>query len=548
MKLVSVAQMQEIEREAVEAGLSYDQMMENAGSNLAAVIAGELADLEFKNILGLVGSGNNGGDTLVALSILSQLGWTSTAYLVKARPKDDPLVDRFQSSGGILYLASDDLKDAQFPHLTELVQTCSVLLDGVLGTGTKLPLKKEIADVLGAVGNTLDDLEELPVVIAVDCPSGVDNDTGETSPQTIIADLTVTMAAVKQGLLKFPASVYAGELTVVGIGLEKLPAPLGAWDSLSRLVVDEEMVAEALPYRANDAHKGTFGTALIVAGSLNYTGAVVLAGEAAYRSGAGLVTLAVPSPLHLALAGTFPEATWLLLPHEMGVVSENAANIVRDNLSRATAMLVGPGFGIEETTRSFLQKLLITGTPHRKGSIGFVSSQSKTADKELEKVELPRLVIDADGLKLLAKIEDWPKKLPERTVLTPHPGEMAVLTGLDKDEIQADRIAVAEKYAKEWGHIVVLKGAFTVIAEPGGSTAVVPIASAALARAGTGDVLAGLIVGLRAQGVEAFSAALSAAWIHAEAGLQAAEDLGSTASVLAGDVLGAVPEVMSRVS
>lgn len=548
MKLVSVAQMQQIEREAVEAGLSYEQMMENAGSNLAAVIAGELGDLELTDILGLVGPGNNGGDTLVALSILSQLGWTATAYVVKGRQKDDPLIDRFQSSGGTLYLASDDLKEAQYPHLTELIQTCSVLLDGLLGTGTRLPLKKEIADILSAVGETLDDLEELPIVIAVDCPSGVDNDTGEASPQTLMADLTVTMAAVKQGLLKFPASIYAGELTVVGIGLEKLPAPLAALDSLTRLVVDEEMVAEALPFRANDAHKGTFGTALIVAGSLNYTGAVVLAGEAAYRSGAGLVTLAVPSPLHLALAGSFPEATWLLLPHEMGVVSENAANLVRDNLSRATAMLIGPGFGTEETTRIFLQKLLTSAAPHRKGSIGFVPSESKSTGKEQDKVELPKLVIDADALKLLAKIEDWPHKLPERTVLTPHPGEMAALTGLDKDEIQADRIAIAEKYAKEWGHIVVLKGAFTVIAEPGGSSAVVPVASAALARAGTGDVLAGLIVGLRAQGVEAFSAALAAAWIHAEAGLQAAEDLGSTASVLAGDVLGAVPEVMSRVS
>ena len=158
---------------------------------------------------------------------------------------------------------------------------------------------------------------------------------------------------------------------------------------------------------------------------------------------------------------------------------------------------------------------------------------------------LPPLVIDADGLKLLARLPDWPSRLSPQAVLTPHPGEMAVLTGLTLEEVQADRIGTAERFAHLWGHIVVLKGAFTVIASPAGKTAVIPVATPALARAGTGDVLAGLIAGLRAQGVGAFEAAAAGAWIHAQAGLRAAEKLGSTACVLAGDVLEAVAGVMS---
>jgi NAD(P)H-hydrate epimerase len=277
-------------------------------------------------------------------------------------------------------------------------------------------------------------------------------------------------------------------------------------------------VREILPPRPLDAHKGTFGTVLVVAGSVNFTGAALLAGKAAYRSGTGWVTMAVPEPLHAALAGHFPEAPWLLLPHEHGFISASSAEVVLSNLGKPTAILLGPGFGLEPTTCQFLANLL---TP-----------------------TLPPLVIDADGLKLLAKLEDWPSRLPAQAVLTPHPGEMAVLTGLSLERIQGDRIGVAEQFAHLWEHVVVLKGAFTVIASPVGKTAVIPVATPALARAGTGDVLAGLIVGLRAQGVEAFEAAAAGAWIHAQAGLRAAEKLGSTACVLAGDVLEAVPEVM----
>lgn len=521
MKLVTVAEMQAIEREANATGFSYAMMMENAGRGLAEVVDQVYSQKKAEGVLGLVGSGNNGGDTLVALAYLAGWGWMATAYLARPRPEEDPLVERLIQAGGVVVSAGED---AFGEHLVELIENHAVLLDGVLGTGIRLPLKPEVAGVLNAARQKLPRMAIPPAVVAVDCPSGVDCDTGEAAAEVIPANLTVTMAAVKAGLLKFPAFEYVGELRMVGIGLPDGGMGLEAWQAIRHTVVDSSLVEKILPDRPGDAHKGTFGTAMVVAGSMNYTGAALLAGEAAYRIGAGLVTLAIPEPLHAALAGKLVEATWLPLPTTQGGIAARAAGLLLENLERVTAILVGPGFGLLPETGEFVSNLIAGGAAGQ---------------------ALPGLVLDADGLKLLARIPQWQQKLPASTVLTPHPGEMAVLTGLSREAIQADRVNTAVRFAREWGHVVVLKGAFTVVAAPDGQASMIPVATAALARAGTGDVLAGLIVGLRAQGVLAFPAAVAGAWIHAQAGLRAAEILGGKAAVLAGDVLAAVPGVLA---
>lgn len=535
MKLVTVSQMQAIEKEADASGLTYDQMMENAGQGLADLIYDLFEDDVETEIVGLVGPGNNGGDTLIALSELAQEGWKARAFLIK-RKKDD-LVKRFVEAGGEILSG-----ETAFEKLAEAIENADVLLDGVLGTGVKLPLKKDVAQFLSEVNDLLDGMEQAPLVVAVDCPSGVDCDTGEIADEAIAADLTVTMAAVKQGLLKLPAFEYVGDLEVVDIGLSD---DLTALKDITVGVAEVDSVAAMLPNRPLESHKGTFGTALIAAGSVNYTGAALLAGESAYRVGAGLVTMAVPAPVHAALAGRFPEATWVLLPHEMGVISAASAEVLAKNFDRASALLIGPGFGMENTTKEFIENLVegkysAKKTPQR---IGFIHQEADKAEENSSK--LPALVFDADGLKLLGQIKDWYTKIPAPAVLTPHPGEMAGLTELSKELIQEKRLEIASQYAKIWGHVVVLKGAFTVIASPDGRSTVIPVATPALARAGTGDVLAGLIVGLRAQGLEAYEAAVAGAWIHAQAGLYAADDLGNTASVLAGDVLNSVSDVIS---
>lgn len=537
MKLLSVQEMRQVESQADASGLSYSQMMENAGQSLAEIIQLRIKPGNSeRSVLALVGPGNNGGDALVALSHLASWGWMVTAYLVKPR-QDDPLVERVEKTGKII---THTAKDAR-KKLAEAIQNTHVILDGILGTGAKPPLRPDISDVLDFVQQQIAQAKIQPFVVAVDCPSGVDCDTGEAPVNALKADLTVTMAAAKRGLFRFPSASLVGEVLVASIG--ELDS-LAAWAKVNRYVATPSWVREILPKRPDDAHKGTFGTALICAGSVNYTGAALLAGQAAYRIGTGLVTIAIPEPLYQTLAGQFPEATWLVLPDEMGVIAGKAAPVLLKNLGKATALLMGPGWGQEDSTLEFLDRLLdplraATGKP-----IGFsISSPSKR--EENASTSLPAIVMDADGLKLLTKIDNWNSRLPAPAVLTPHPGEMSILTGLSREEIATDRISVAEKYADLWGHVVVLKGAFTIVAAPGGKTALIPFASAALARAGTGDVLAGLIAGLRAQGVEAFPAAVAGAWIHAQAGVLAARQYGNTASVLASDVLGQVSRVIT---
>ena len=542
MKLVSVAEMQAVEREANGSGLTYEMMMEQAGTGMAALVVEKYGHLVHRSALGLIGSGNNGGDTLVALASLAKDGWKASAYVVRPRTEDDPLIERVKEVGGQVQSIE---QDPDLVVLSKWVEQHAVIMDGILGTGIKLPLQGQVADVLRKTGQVLFASPERARVVAVDCPSGVDCDSGQVDSHCLAADLTVTMAAVKEGLMKFPANDYVGELRIASIGIADDDASSPSWQAIRRHVADSQLIRSNIPVRPRTAHKGTFGTAMIAAGSVNFTGAALLAGKAAYRIGAGLVTLAVPEPLHAILAGGFPEATWLLLPDETGVIAAGAAEVLLKNLDRATALLIGPGLGLEETTRHFMARLFDAGGSSGLATIGFV--KPAFIDRHPE-IKIPPLVIDADGLKLLARLPDWPHALPGPAILTPHPGEMSILSGLPIAELQADRVGAAERFAREWGHVIVLKGANTVVAGPDGDTTVIPVATPALARAGTGDVLAGLITGLRAQGVSAYPAAVTGAWIHAQCGLKAAQVLGSSASVLASDLLDQIAPILCELS
>jgi NAD(P)H-hydrate epimerase len=201
-------------------------------------------------------------------------------------------------------------------------------------------------------------------------------------------------------------------------------------------------------------------------------------------------------------------------------------------------VLIGPGLGLESATGAFIAELF--GRRSKSGERSGASAQASAGRS------LPPCVVDADGLKHLSALPGWPEALPDGTILTPHPGEMSLLTGGSKESIQAERLDAARRSAHEWGHIVVLKGAHTVIAEPAGRAMILPFATPALARAGTGDVLAGVIVGLRAQGVPAFSAAVLGGYLHGRAGELAAASLGTTASVLATDVAAALPRALAE--
>jgi NAD(P)H-hydrate epimerase len=517
MKYLSVDEMIKVEKTADAAGHSYADMMEAAGKGLAEVVQDVFGYLPEKRVVALIGSGNNGGDALVALDYLIRWGWKGTGLLLRPRKPTDSYVRRVVDQGGKIQEWGNS---PSLPKdISEELLGAEVLLDGVLGTGFKLPIRDPLDQMLISVKSLFSGEKEKPYIVAVDCPSGVDCDTGMVDEACLPADLTVTMAGVKQGMLMFPAYNYIGELEVVDIGL---PEDLPEMANITREVIGIDWIKDIIPVRPLDSHKGTFGTALIIAGSNNYPGASILAGEAAYRAGTGLVTVAVPESIYSGVIGSLPEATWLVLDDQDGGIAANGVSVVSDVMDQVSACLIGPGFGTRESTGFFLKELLTLK-------------------------DLPPLVIDADGLRLVSELEDWAKQVPARSVLTPHPGEMAHLSGMTVAEIQKDRVAAAERFSKQWDQIVVLKGAHTVISEPDGRTMILISADPALARAGSGDVLGGIIVGLIAQGVPPFEAAACGAWIHSQAGLMAADIIGSRAAVLAGDICRVIGTVIPDV-
>jgi hydroxyethylthiazole kinase-like uncharacterized protein yjeF len=513
MKYLTVSEMINIEKAAVARGYSYADMMEAAGRGLAEIVQDSYGYLPEKRIAALVGSGNNGGDALVALDYLINWGWKASVILIRPRALEDPLLKRVIERGGNI-LECIELPSNPDPIKKELLSV-GVLLDGVLGTGFRLPVREPMGQILNYVKSLLIENENRPFIVAVDCPSGMDCDTGKVDQVCLPADLTATMAGVKQGLLRFPAYIYVGELKMVDIGL---PEDLPEMADITREVVEFDWVKETIPGRPLDSHKGTYGTALIIAGSVNYPGAAILAGEAAYRAGTGLVNMAVPESIYSGVIGALPEAIWLVMDDQGGGISSSGVSRIADVLDQATSCLIGPGLGRRESTREFL-----------KGFFGLK--------------DLPPLVIDADGLRLTSELKDWLERVPERSVLTPHPGEMAYITGMTAAEVQENRLGTAERFSREWNQILVLKGAHTIVSEPGGRSMILISADPALARAGSGDVLAGMIAGLIAQGVPPFEAAACGAWIHAQAGSAAADLIGNPAAVLAGDICGMIGSV-----
>ena len=513
MKYLSVKEMISIELAANAVGHSYQAMMEAAGEGLAREVQERYSDLPEKQITALVGPGNNGGDALVALDYLNKWGWKTSAILAKNRPHPDNLADRVINSGTKLVDWSSRTPDID--QIAGEISGAQIILDSLLGTGIKLPLRGAIKELLERLNHILDVRQPQPLIIAVDCPSGVDCDTGEVDPSTLAADLTVTMGAVKKGLLEFPAYQYLGELCLVDIGV---PVDLPEMTQISREVLTVEWVKSILPARPANAHKGTFGAAMVIGGSEEFPGAPLLAGEAAYRAGAGLVRIAVPAAIYTGVIGILPEATWLRLEDQQGGISESAISQIVEHLDRMSSCLVGPGLGRLGWTGLFLNRLL-------------------------EQDSLPRLILDADALRLARVMKNWPGLIPKGSVLTPHPGEMAMLTGLELSAIQADRMGAAEKYSQEWEQIVVLKGTHTIIAEPSGRTFIYLGGNPGLATAGSGDVLAGVIAGMIAQGLPAFEAAAAGVWIHGQAGKMAGIRAGSPAAVLAGDINRCIGEI-----
>ena len=504
--------MREIEDRAEAGGVSKLLLMENAGLAVAEYIRGQVRNLVGMTVVVLVGPGNNGGDGLVAARHLDAWGARVTVCLCRENPSHQGKVEFLRGKRVSIIRLADDDGPAQ---LRESLQLTQIVLDAILGTGRSRPITGTTADALDLLRDARSSNPSLRL-FALDLPTGLDADSGAVDPKTVPSDVSLTLGNPKAGLYRFPGAEYAGRVEVLDIGIPRDLDREIAFDLMT-----DGWAQATLPARPMSGHKGSFGKALIVGGSSHYVGAPYLAATAAGRVGTGLVTLAVPQSLQMAVAAKAVEPTYLPLPEESpGVPRSDAAELIAEQVAGYQALLIGPGIGQADSTRQMVRRLLFeTGT-------------------------LPPLVVDADGLNIVASSsEAWWNEFTSEGILTPHPGEMARLTGLSTKDIQEHRVEIAVDSAVKWRKIVVLKGAFTVVAYPDGSSRLSPFANPAMATAGTGDVLAGTIAGLLAQGVAPEEAAALGVYLHGLAGQRATAKFGD-AGMLAGDLLPELPRAI----
>lgn len=573
--IVTTAPMRALEQATVDAGATWGGLMEQAGWGVAQVALRLLGGGRDRRVLVLVGPGNNGGDGLVVARHLHDAGAHVALYLWRrTHPETDGNWQHCRRRG---IVEQDAAADPQQTWLRSQVDQADLVVDALLGMGTTRPVTGTLAQIVEVVnatgrhgdmgaegqggrgaggqarahcmrppdplpaGGPVSERSERPYppVLSIDLPTGINSDTGAVLGVAIRADLTVATGLIKRGLLLHPGRGYAGALAIADIGIP--PTNLEA--IMSELLTDERARA-LLPARPAEAHKGTFGKVMVVAGSLHYPGAAALACAGAARVGAGLVTLAAGRTV-LGMGGRGPEVTLLPLPEgEWGAVGPNAVEELGKHMAGYAALLIGPGLGQADPTKQFIQRMLGLEQPKSRGRVGFLSGGDQPATEGGKPLDLPPTVLDADGLNLLAAIEDWPEHLPKgRLIFTPHPGEMRRL--LKVDELPDDLVDTTADAAQRWGQVLVLKGATTIIAGPDGRTLVHDGANPALATAGTGDVLAGAIAGLLAQGLAPFDAAALGVYLHAAAGARVRESLGDSGA-LASDLLLELPRAIKH--
>lgn len=507
MKVATAAEMREIDKTASEYfGIAGIVLMENAGASVARQVGSVLGDVAGKKVCVFAGKGNNGGDGFVAARHLFNEGAKVKVFLIC---EETAVSGDAQANLYILKQMGIDVmaivSDRDWDRVKIAANFADCLVDALVGTGFRGELHDDLArmvDIINRAGKR---------IIAVDIPSGVYADTGQVRNMAVKADYTVTFGLPKPGLLLYPGADYAGQLIIANISL---PPSLLASTQIRQSAATTALVKQIMPRRPTFAHKGSCGHVGVVAGSQGYTGAAALTASAALKTGAGLVTLGIGASLHNIMEVKLTEVMTKPLPEiGGGAISLKAVPYIFDMITHSDVLAIGPGLGRAEETANAIREIV------------------RGCDKPL--------VIDADGLYALAGHTDMLHDLESLAVLTPHPGEMARLMGLTPMQVNQDKIAVARKAAHDWGSIVVLKGAATVVAYPDGEVYINSTGNAGMATGGTGDVLTGVIASLLAQGLSSHDAAVAGVYLHGLAGDIAARagQIGMTA----GDVVRALP-------
>ncbi len=469
--------------------------MERAGVGMADAIRQRVPE---GRVVVVVGKGNNGGDGLVVARLLRETG----------REVDVLLLAPGEELTGDARVNFDRLPGPAPIHPRPFdagaLSGAAAVIDAILGTGFDGEPRDPARSAIAAINELRGDA----VVIACDVPSGVDASTGEVAGDAVRADATVTFHAPKPGLWISPGKTHAGEVTVIDIGIPEGPPVTPSVGLISPSVLD------GVPHRAHDATKFAAGALLVCGGSTGLTGAPSMAAEAAMRAGAGYVTALVPGSLNMVFEQRLLEVMSVPLPDKDGTLTQPALEVALERTERADALVLGPGLGRKPGTFKLVRKLAAA-------------------------VTIP-LLLDADGLNAH---EGRLEALAEReaaTVLTPHAGELARLLETDSSEIAAHRLRCVRDAAARADAVVLLKGDDTIVATPDGRAAVSRGGAPALATAGTGDVLSGVIGAYLSKGMDPFHAACAGVFVHARAGRLAARTIG-TEGVIAGDVIALLP-------
>jgi ADP-dependent NAD(P)H-hydrate dehydratase / NAD(P)H-hydrate epimerase len=483
MKVLTVAQMNTVDRETIGRGIPGIILMENAAHRVVEYIAERFAPVRDQRIVVFCGKGNNGGDGLAIARILYTRFQPASLEVVLA---EDP------AEAGLKMLQAAGVQTQRVP--TPQSRNATLVIDAVLGTGLNGPARGPALDAIRAINSEF----PLAKVVAVDIPSGLAGDSATPVGEYVRAFATVTFTAPKICHALPPARGLMGDLRIASIG-----SPAALLNESELELITPQGIASIFAPRDRDSNKGRYGHVLVIAGSHGKSGAAVMAGTAALRAGAGLVTVACPESVLAAVSAYTPE-----------LMTETLTDRIYELAAKLTLTAIGPGIGTADETRDMVRTLFAT------------------LDKPM--------VVDADALNCLAGTE-W-KKPPAPRILTPHPGEMSRLTGLTIPQVQADRIGVARAFATERGVTLVLKGEGTVIAFPDGRVWINTTGSPAMATGGTGDILTGMTAGLAGQFPKDLDRAVAAAvYVHGLSGELAAQHL-CEQSVIAMNLLHYLPE------
>lgn len=509
MKIVTAAQMREIDRRlTADFGIGQDMLMDRAGFGVARAVQNLADRAGFADPLIQIfaGRGNNGGDAFVAARYLAEEDYEVEVWLAgTVRDLDG---EALRAHG---LLKASKIKCTELPtrsdwdRLLNELPGGDILVDGLLGTGITGPARGPVAGAIRYINSNA----TRGFVVSIDIPSGLNADTGAGPGDVVCADETVTIGLPKKGLLTPRAIEYAGSLEVIDIGIP--------WDLVEPIEQGLELITAAdlrscMPRRLRMTHKGSYGHALILAGSLDYPGAARLALGGALRSGAGLVSAYVPEPIRETVAGFLPEAIVRGVPATAGGSMASAAwGLIKPRMAEFSAVLVGPGMTTHPETKELVLRLLA-------------------------ECPLP-LVLDADALNVLSGQTEFLGAAKAPLVLTPHPGELGRLLGCPTSVVQEEREATLRKAVEKTNATIILKGAGTLVASPGRAVHMNMSGNPGMATGGTGDVLAGLLVSLMAQGLEPFDAARAAVYLHGHAGDSVALR-GSQHTLMASDLIG----------